>query len=203
MLRLRASSLLVFWSVVYLILGRVLGFLVLVGRSDRSKEFEVLELRHQVAVLRRQVSRPDLSDGDRVLLAALSRLLPRQSWNVFFITPATLLRWHRDLVARTWTYPRKRSGRPSTRGDIREAVLRLARENPTWGYQRISGELAGVGIRVAPSTVRDNDQRTSKPLWQNQPNEQDSLTKRKINCHRTRGRTRVTGPAETATVLSQ
>jgi putative transposase len=90
-----------------------------------------------------------------VLLAALSRLLPRRSWSIFFVTPATLLRWHRDLVARKWTYPRKRPGRPSTRKDIRDAVLRLARENPTWGYQRISGELAGAGIRVPPSTVRD------------------------------------------------
>jgi putative transposase len=90
-----------------------------------------------------------------VLLAALSRLLPRVSWEMFFVTPATLLRWHRDLIARRWTYKRRRPGRPSTRKDIREAVLRLARENPTWGYQRISGELAGAGIRVPPSTVRD------------------------------------------------
>jgi hypothetical protein len=116
---------------------------------------EILSLRHQVAVLRRQVHRPDLNDADRVLLAALSRLLSRPSWDVFFVTPSTLLRWHRDLVARRWTYKRKRQGRPSTRRDIREAVLRLARENPTWGYQRISGELAGAGIRVPPSTVRD------------------------------------------------
>ncbi|WP_285705875.1 hypothetical protein [Microtetraspora sp. NBRC 16547] len=112
-------------------------------------------LRHQVAVLRRQVNRPDLQPVDRVVLAALSRLLPRSSWNVFLVTPATLLRWHRALVTRQWTYPPKRPGRPSTRADIREAVLRLARENPTWGYQRISGELAGVGLRVPPSTVRD------------------------------------------------
>jgi putative transposase len=106
-------------------------------------------------VLRRQVNRPDLNDGDRVLLAALSRLLPRTSWNAFFVTPATLLRWHRNLIARKWTYPRKCTGRPSTRADVRAAVLRLARENPTWGYQRISGELAGAGIRVPPGTVRD------------------------------------------------
>jgi putative transposase len=89
------------------------------------------------------------------VLAALSRLLPRRSWGIFFVTPATLLRWHRNLVDRKWTYPRKRPGRPSTRKDIRDAVLRLARENPTWGYQRISGELAGAGIHVPPSTVRD------------------------------------------------
>jgi hypothetical protein len=139
----------------YLVLGRVFQFLVLLGRGDRVKEVEIVALRHQVAVLRRQVSRPDLTDGDRVLLAALSRLLPRRSWNSFFVSPATLLRWHRGLIARKRTYSRNRPGRPSTRSDIRDAVLRLARENPTWGYQRISGELASAGIRVPPSTVRD------------------------------------------------
>jgi transposase len=101
------------------------------------------------------VNRPDLNDGDRVLLVALSRLLPRVSWNAFFVTPATLLRWHRGLVARKWTYPPRHPGRPPTSTDIRDAVLRLARENPIWGYQRISGELAGAGVRVPPSTVRD------------------------------------------------
>ena len=87
-----------------LILGRFFRFLVLVlvGRGHRAKEIEILALRHQVAVLHRQVNRPDLSDGDRVLLVALSRLLPRVSWNAFFFTPETLLRWHRDLVARKW-----------------------------------------------------------------------------------------------------
>jgi putative transposase len=145
----------VFWSFLYLILGHVLRLLLLLMRGDRSKELEILTLRHQVAVLRRQVHRSDLGVGDRVLLAALSRLLPRPSWDVFFVTPATLLRWHRDLIARRWTYKRKRQGRPSTRKHIRDAVLRLARENPAWGYVRISGELAGVGIRVPLSTVRD------------------------------------------------
>jgi putative transposase len=145
----------VLWSLHYLIIRRVFQFLVLLGRSDRAKEIEILALRHQVAVLRRQVHRPDLRDGDRLLLAALSRHLPRRSWKTFFVTPATVLRWHRDLVARRWAYPRKPPGRPSTRKDIGDAVLRLARENPGWGYQRISGELAGAGIRVPPSTVRD------------------------------------------------
>ena len=143
------------WSVPYLFFGRILQFLILLGRGDRAKEVEILVLRHQVAVLRRRVNRPDLGDGAGVLLAALSRLLPRRSWSTSFVTPATLLRWHRDLVGRNWTYPRKPPGRPSTRKDIGDAVLRLARENPAWGYQRISGELAGAGIRVPPSTVRD------------------------------------------------
>jgi hypothetical protein len=138
----------VFWSFLYLILGHVFRLLLLLVRGERSKELEILALRHQVAVLGRQVHRPDLNDADRVLLAELWRLLSRASWEMFFVTPATLLRWHRDLIARRWTYKRRRPGRPSTRTDIREAVLRLARENPTWGYQRISGELAGVGIRV-------------------------------------------------------
>ncbi|MGH3374954.1 MAG: integrase core domain-containing protein [Actinoallomurus sp.] len=89
------------------------------------------------------------------MLTALSWPLPRSSWESFFVAPATLLRWHRRLIARKWTYPRWRPGRPSTRPDIRAAVLRLARENPTWGYARISGELAGAGVRVPPSTVRD------------------------------------------------
>jgi hypothetical protein len=125
--------------VLYLLLRRLLHFVVLLGRGDRVKELEIVVLRHQVAVLRRRVDRLDLNDGDRVLLAALSRLLPRSSWSCFFVTPATLLSWHRRLITRRWTYPCRRPGRPSTRVDIREAVLRLARENPTWGYARISG----------------------------------------------------------------
>lgn len=131
-----------------LLLCRILQLVVLLGRGDRAKEIEIVLLRHQVVVLRRQVDRPGLNDGDRVLLTALSRLLPRSSWCSFFVSPATLLRWHRRLVTRRWTYPRTRPGRPSTRKDIGEVVLRLARENPSWGYVRISGELAGVGVQV-------------------------------------------------------
>ena len=148
------------WSLLYLILCRIFQLLVLLGRGDYAKEIEILALRHQVAVRRRQVNRPDFNDRDRVLLAALSRLLPRPSWNVFLVTPATLLRWHRNLIARRWTYPRKGPGRPSTRADVRAAVLRLARENPTWGYQRISGELAGAGIRPVRYATSSNG-----PVW--------------------------------------
>jgi putative transposase len=101
-----------FWSFAYTALRCTRQFLFLVLRRDRSKEIELLVLRHQVAVLRRQGRRPDLRSADRVLLAAFSRLLRRPSWGAFFVTPATLLRWHRDLVARRWTYSHKQAGRP-------------------------------------------------------------------------------------------
>ena len=100
------------WSVLYLLLCRILQLVVLFGRGDRAKEIEIVVLRHQVAVLRRQVDRPGLNDGDRVLLTALSRLLPRSSWSSFFVTPATLLRWHRRLVTRQVDLPAHAS-RPS------------------------------------------------------------------------------------------
>jgi putative transposase len=122
-------------------------------RSERSKELEILVLRHQLHVMQRQVARPRLQSADRMLLAALSRALPRPAWSSFFVSPATLLRWHRQLVARRWTYARRSVGRPRTDGGISELVLRMARENPTWGYRRIHGELVGLGITLAPSTV--------------------------------------------------
>ncbi|MCW2897817.1 MAG: Integrase catalytic region [Streptosporangiaceae bacterium] len=138
---------------VYLIFVRVLGRLVLVGRSDRSKDIEILVLRHQLAVLRRQVARPCWSWADRAMVAALAGLLPKARRIGMLVTPGTLLRWHADLVKRRWTYKRRRQGRPPTRSTVRELVLRLAAENRTWGYRRIAGELAGLGRKVAPSTV--------------------------------------------------
>ena len=110
-------------------------------------------LRHELSVLGRQTGRPQLTTADRVFLAAASQLLPRSSWRSFLVTPATLLRWHRRLVARRWRYS-GRNGRPPIGGEISALVLRLARENPRWGYQRIVGELHGLGLAVSATTVR-------------------------------------------------
>jgi len=143
-----------FWSLCYLVLRRLLQLAALRFRSDEFKELEIVVLRHELAVLRRQLARPELSPPDRVFLAAASRLLPRARWRSFVVTPTTLLRWHRRLVARRWTYPR-RVGRPPIGGEMRELVLRLARENPRWGYQRIAGELRGLGLTVSASMVRN------------------------------------------------
>jgi transposase InsO family protein len=121
-------------------------------RDEAFKELEIVVLRHELSVLRRQARRPQLTMADRVLLAAASRLLPRSNWPSFMVTPATLLRWHRRLVARRWTYG-GRCGRPPIDAEIRSLVLRLARENPRWGYQRIVGELNGLGIAVSATTV--------------------------------------------------
>ena len=134
-------------------LRRLLELLVLRLRSEREKEIEILALRHQLRVLERQVGRAQFQPADRALLAAFSRALPRRAWPSFFVTPTTLLRWHRRLVARRWTYG-GRPGRPPLGGEIRALVLRLARENPRWGYQRIAGELRGLGIDVSATTVR-------------------------------------------------
>src|SRR5438046_4095974 len=141
-------------SLFYWSLRRLLELVVLRFRSEREKEIEILLLRHQLRVLERQVARPALTPGDRVLLAAFSRVLPRHAWRrSAFVTPATLLRWHRELVARRWTYPHRRPGRPPTAAEVRELVVRLARENPGWGYRRIQGELVGLGVKLAASTV--------------------------------------------------
>ena len=141
-------------SFLYWSLRRLLEVVVLRCRSEREKEIEILLLRHQLRVLERQVARPQLTQADRTLLAAFSRVLSRQAWRrSAFVTPGTLLRWHRELVARRWTYPHRGPGRPATAAETRELVVRLARENAGWGYRRIQGELVGLGIKLAASTV--------------------------------------------------
>jgi len=139
----------------YLAVLRVFGWLALLARSDRAKDAEILILRHQVAVLQRQARTPRLSCADRAILAALSRLLPGGHLRQLrlIISPRTLLRWHADLVRRKWTCPRGAPGRPRTAQAIRALVLEMARDNPGWGYLRIHGELAGLGYKLAPSTV--------------------------------------------------
>ena len=142
------------WSFVYLVVRKLLALVVLIGRSDRSKEVEILVLRHELTVLRRRSGRHRLEPADRALLAALNQLLPRRVWPTFSVRPETLLRWHRQLVARRWTYAHKRPGRPPLARPRRELILRLARENPHWGYQRIAGELKRLGLAVSATTVR-------------------------------------------------
>jgi putative transposase len=139
----------------YLVVLRVFGWLALLARSDCAKDAEILILRHQVAVLQRQVKNPRLSWADRAVLAALARLLPGSQLRQLrlIISPCTLLRWHADLVRRHWTHPRRAPGRPRTAQAVRALVLEMARDNPGWGYRRIHGELAGLGHKLAPSTV--------------------------------------------------
>jgi putative transposase len=138
---------------VYLMLVRLLSWLALLTRSDAAKDVEILTLRHEVAVLRRTIVRPALTWPGRALLSALSRLLPAPLRRARLISPRTLLRWHHQLVAHRWTYRHRSPGRPRTPPPIRTLVLRMARENPRWGYRRIQGELVGLGHHVAASTV--------------------------------------------------
>ena len=130
----------------------MIDLLVLRGRRDRSKDVEILVLRHQLVVLQRQQALPRFEPDDRAILTALSRVVGRHRWSIFVVKPDTLLRWHRRLVANHWTCPH-RPGRPSTIAETRRLILRFARENPTWGYRRIHGELARLGIHLAASTV--------------------------------------------------
>ena len=112
-------------------------------------------LRHELSILPRQVSRPRFAARDRLVLAALSRVLPRHSWRAFSVKPETLLRWHRRLVANHWTYPHRRPARPPIDHEVRELILRVARENKSWGYLRIVGELRKLGIDVSATLVRN------------------------------------------------
>ncbi|MBO3752534.1 hypothetical protein J5X84_41315 [Streptosporangiaceae bacterium NEAU-GS5] len=134
---------------------RLLDWLALLPRSDAAKNAEILLLRHQLAVLQRQLKTPKLSWTDRALLSGLARLLPAEQLQRLrlIVSPRTLLRWHADLVKRRWTFPRRRPGRPRTAPTIHRLVLQMPRENSLWGYRRITGELARFRYRVAPSTV--------------------------------------------------
>src|SRR4051812_9447005 len=146
---------------------------MLLARSDAAKDVEILVLRHEVDVLRRHNPRPTLSWVDRALLSALSRLLPVDLRRLRLVSPRTLLRWHARLVARRWSYQRRQTGRPPVAQSIRALVLRMARENPRWGYRRIQGELVGLGHPIAASTVwtilkrtgLDPAPRRSGPTW--------------------------------------
>jgi transposase len=143
---------------VFLLITRVAGWLRLSRREEAWQTAEILILRHQLAVLqRRQPRRPNLNWADRALLAALLSVIPkaRRQGLRLPVTPDTILRWHRDIVRRRWAARSKRAktGRPATRRNIKALVLRLARENPEWGYRRIHGELASLGVNVAASTV--------------------------------------------------
>jgi putative transposase len=144
----------VLFFLLYAVLRRWLR--VAGGRSrERSLEVENAVLRHQLAVLRRGVKRPRLNRLDRALLAAASRLLPRERWSSFLVTPQTLLRWHRELVRSKWTFRRKKTrGRPQIETDLRDLVIRMGRENPRWGCMRIQGELRKLGIRLGATTIR-------------------------------------------------
>jgi putative transposase len=158
---------------IYQIFSKLLGWVVLHARSDATKDIEIIVLRHQLAVLRRHTPRPRMSWTDRALIAALARLLPVRRRLGLLITPATILRWHRQLVTRRWTTPPSRPGRPAIPAGLRALVVRLATENPTWGYRRIHGELAGLGYQIGASTVWkilytagiDPSPRRAGPTW--------------------------------------
>src|SRR6266566_3208352 len=161
------------FSFLYLALRALLGALVRSRRGLSVKDVELLVLRHELEILRRQVARPKLAMADRALLAAAACHLPRTSRGLLLVTPRTVLRWHQAMVRRKWRQPLGRVGRPPLSAEIREVALRLARENPRWGHRRICGELAKLGFRVSPTSIRrllararlDPAPRRAGPSW--------------------------------------
>src|SRR3954452_2913037 len=147
---------------LYLIFQQILGLVSLMGRTSSSKDIELLVLRHEVAVLRRTHPRPRLDWADRAVFAALIRRLPKALRGHRLVTPDTVLRWHRHLIRRRWTYP-NRPGRPPINDIIVALVLRMATENPGWGYRRVQGELLKLGHRVGASIIRRILQRHGIP----------------------------------------
>jgi putative transposase len=140
-------------TLAFVVVRRVLG-LVGLGSNPDAKDVEIAVLRHQLMVLRRQVARPRYAPTDRMVLAVLARWLPPERWSVFLVTPATLLRWHRDLVVRRWTYRHTGRRQQGLDQEVVDLVVRMARENPRWGYVRIVGECRKLGVRVSATSVR-------------------------------------------------
>ena len=138
---------------IYQVFAKLLSWMVLHARSDTAKEIEILVLRHQLTVLQRRNPRPRTSWTDRAVITALTRLLPTRRRLGLLVTPSTILRWHRRLVSRRWTTQPVRAGRPAIPAGVRALIPRLASENPTWGYRRVHGELAGLGHQIGASTV--------------------------------------------------
>jgi putative transposase len=142
-------------SFLYRLVRRFLELVRLPRMPEVDKDIEILVLRHQLDVLRRQAGRVRFDPPDRALIALLARLLPRERWAGLLVTPSTLLRWHREVVRRRWTYPHRRPDRPALDPAVVELILRLARENSAWGYLRIKGEMAKLGVSVSATTVRN------------------------------------------------